>query len=209
MNPEYIEKTVYNYSWDAKIYVGSSVETIPADGSIGLPANCTEVVPPEPEDGKLIVWDGEAWTLQDNIEGKQFVFADNTQLAVPFGVSLVSQLPEEFQTKFDSPHQEITDNVRAQMMLGYMYIDGVWQSRPATDADRTAKRMAMKLSCQMYVMANACDEEVDLVDQITDPGIMQQCSEFAASLDAKWEAYEAQIAGAATYEDLPEEFNWK
>lgn len=60
-------KTVYRYDCNNK-YVGTQVcqidplETRDAGHDVYLmPANCTEVVPPEPKDGFDIVFDGEKW----------------------------------------------------------------------------------------------------------------------------------------------------
>lgn len=58
---------IYNYNPDNGYFVGESLaDESPLEAGVYLiPANATEVPAPKPVNGKIIVWTGDEWELQN------------------------------------------------------------------------------------------------------------------------------------------------
>ncbi|HCO7406153.1 TPA: tail fiber assembly protein [Escherichia coli] len=82
---------VFNYLDDTKEFIGSGDAYIPPH--TGLPANCTDIAPPEIPEGFTAVFntDSQSWDLVKDYRGKT-VYSTETGNAVP--ISEPGELPE-------------------------------------------------------------------------------------------------------------------
>lgn len=82
---------VFNYLDDTKEFIGSGDAYIPPH--TGLPANCTDIAPPEIPEGFTAVFntDSQSWDLAKDYRGKT-VYSTETGNAVP--ISELGELPE-------------------------------------------------------------------------------------------------------------------
>ncbi|MFP2430318.1 tail fiber assembly protein [Enterobacter ludwigii] len=80
---------IYNLRADTKEFIGAGDAYIPA--GTGLPADCTDCVPPEVPTGKAAVFDGEGWILQDDHRGETLYCKETGQQVT---ITELGDLPE-------------------------------------------------------------------------------------------------------------------
>lgn len=80
---------IYNLRSDTKEFIGEGDAYIPA--GTGLPADCTDCVPPEIPAGKAAVFDGQRWSILDDHRGESVY---NTETGQPVTITELGDLPE-------------------------------------------------------------------------------------------------------------------
>ncbi|HHD7240549.1 TPA: tail fiber assembly protein [Enterobacter cloacae] len=112
---------VFNLNAETKEFIGAGDAWIPA--YTGLPANCTDIEPPEAQDGEVAVFDfsTSTWNLIEDYRGAT-VF--NTVTGEPMYIVELGALPEDATlTAPDGPYQKWNGNNwvddEETMRLGY------------------------------------------------------------------------------------------
>ncbi|CFQ49735.1 tail fiber assembly protein [Yersinia similis] len=82
---------VYSFRSDTQEFIGAGDAHIPP--YMGLPANCTTIVPPDAPEGQIAVFDteSESWSLVDDHRGLRVYHTDNGQAML---ISNLGPLPE-------------------------------------------------------------------------------------------------------------------
>lgn len=80
---------IFNLRADTKEFIGAGDAYIPA--GTGLPADCTDCLPPEIPTGKAAVFDGEGWILLDDHRGETLYSKETGQQVI---ITELGNLPD-------------------------------------------------------------------------------------------------------------------
>ncbi len=137
---------IYNLRADTKEYIGAGDAYIPA--GTGLPADCTDCLPPEIPTGKAAVFDGEGWILLDDHRGETLYCKESGQQVI---ITELGNLP---------------DNVTAIMPEeNFMIWDGnAWvkdqeaeQRAAVAQAEEDKKRLLQESTLNINTLQDAVD----------------------------------------------------
>lgn len=107
----------YNYDKETREYVGYEIcEKSPLEqDKFLIPANSTNIAPPEHKDGMAIIWDDTAWIYVEDNRNKRIFLKQDSRIAKENSCFLLDPIPEDF-TIVAPPDFE----------KKYVFLDGIW-----------------------------------------------------------------------------------
>ncbi len=85
---------IYNFRSDTNEYIGSGDVYVPAH--TGLPAFCTDLIPPDVNVNMVAVYDGKQWTVVEDHRGKVMYNSDNGE---EVHIEFLGKLPKHLVMK--------------------------------------------------------------------------------------------------------------